>query len=185
MKETIRHCVICGSQFEASTSWHKYCSIPCKSLRYRELNNPPTQRYCRQCGVGFVLAAQEGNKQHCSVECSRKSARESRSKFWERNGTKKRKAYYKKSREKLGPDSNLKRFYARNPDSPKACESCGEYRVLDIAHKPGHERNGSWRSAKNTTPEKVWILCPTCHALLDRMGYLPKELGLKGGDANA
>jgi len=24
----------------------------------------------------------------------------------------------------------------------------------------------------------VWVLCPTCHALLDRMHYPPEELGL-------
>jgi hypothetical protein len=27
-------------------------------------------------------------------------------------------------------------------------------------------------------PEKVWVLCPTCHRLLDRMNYSPSELGL-------
>ncbi len=180
-----RHCVICGAVFTAQTAWHRYCSRTCKSRRYRESKKPPTKRHCRQCGEGFVLGAGQGNKQHCSEECSTKSARESRSKFWERNGTKKRKEYYARSREKLGADGSLKRFYARYPDSPKACQACGESRVLDIAHKPGHERNGAWRSAKNTTPEKVWILCPTCHALLDRKGYCPSELGLEGGNADA
>jgi len=28
--------------------------------------------------------------------------------------------------------------------------------------------------------QKVWILCPTCHALLDRKGHTPKQLGLVG-----
>jgi hypothetical protein len=121
------------------------------------------------------------NKQHCSSECAKKSARESRSKFWEKLGDKKpvkMKEYYDKSRKKLGTDGNLKRFYARFPDAPKVCQACGEGRVLDIAHKPGHERNGSWRSKHNTHLDKVWILCPTCHALIDRKGYDPALLGL-------
>jgi 5-methylcytosine-specific restriction endonuclease McrA len=63
-------------------------------------------------------------------------------------------------------------------DAPKQCQSCGEDRVLDIAHKPDHKRNGSWRSKKNTSMEKVWILCPTCHALIDRNNYDPFSLGL-------
>jgi hypothetical protein len=87
--------------------------------------------------------------------------------------------YRKKTKAKQLPDSNLLRFRRHNPDAPKACESCGENRVLDIAHKPGHERNGAWRNSENCKwPEKVWVLCPTCHALLDRMNYAPEELGL-------
>jgi hypothetical protein len=30
--------------------------------------------------------------------------------------------------------------------------------------------------------DKIWILCPTCHALLDRKHYTPEQLNLKGGD---
>jgi hypothetical protein len=60
-----------------------------------------------------------------------------------------------------------------------ACESCGEGRVLDVAHKPHARRYGAWRSAQNCKwPDMVWILCPTCHALLDRMNYPPEELRL-------
>jgi len=78
---------------------------------------------------------------------------------------------------------NLKRFRNRYPDIEIKCQVCGESRVVDIAHRPGYERNGAWRSIENTTPDKVWILCPTCHALLDRMNYTPEELGLRDGDA--
>jgi len=78
----------------------------------------------------------------------------------------------------VGPDGNQKRFYARFPDAPRSCQGCGETRVLDIAHKPEHRRNGAHRSISNTNLEHVWILCPTCHALLDRMHYPPIDLGL-------
>ena len=138
-----------------------------------------TMRNCRQCGTPFpVVSRADANRQHCSRGCSAKSARRSRTKFWQRQKPTKAKEYYQKSRAKLGPDGNLKRFYARYPQAPRACQSCGETRVLDVAHKPGHERKGQWRNVGNTTLDKVWILCPTCHALLDRMGYSPSELGL-------
>jgi len=139
-------------------------------------------RYCRQCGKYFIPPRDTGhNKQHCSLECSIKSARESRCKFYKRNPHKV-KEYNKKFHDRVGTDNNLLRFYLRYPDAPKKCQSCGEDRVLDIAHKPEHKRNGAWRSKHNTTIDKVWILCPTCHALLDRKGYTPQQLGL-GGDA--
>lgn len=137
-------------------------------------------RNCRVCEKPFPVVKQrdDANRQHCSRECAVESARASRRRFYQ-NKPEKYVEYHRKSRERLGPDGNLKRFYARYPDAPRACQSCGEKRVLDVAHKPGHERNGAWRSAKNTTLDKVWILCPTCHALIDRMGYVPSELGLE------
>jgi hypothetical protein len=182
-----KFCILCGREFEALTPWAKYCSILCKrrlciDVKGRKLDQG---RFCRQCGKKFFPSYVTGaNQQHCSPDCSKKSARESRSKFYQRNPDKSGK-YYQKSRNKIGPDGNLKRFRRRFPNVPMICKSCGEVRVLDICHKPKFKRNGSWRSVKNTTPDKVWILCPTCHALLDRMHYDPAELGLKGGDDNA
>jgi hypothetical protein len=87
--------------------------------------------------------------------------------------------YRERTKAKRLPDSNLTRFRRANPNAPMACESCGEGRVLDVAHKPTCPRLGAWRSAKNCKwPDQVWVLCPTCHALLDRMHYLPEDLGL-------
>ncbi len=177
---TTRHCVVCGAEFQAHRSFHRYCGRKCSSLAGRRKGGIKLEagRFCRQCGTKFFPAMNQQNKQHCSDECSKTSARESRSKFWAQNKDEKHKKYRDTRRAKVGPDGNLKRYYAKYPDAPKECESCGENRVLDIAHKPSYKRNGAWRSAKNTTPNKVWILCPTCHTLLDRMHYEPKELGL-------
>jgi len=190
MKTHKKYCVICGTPFEAKTAWARYCSIKCKTKRYRDSKGYKLSegRFCKQCGKKFYPTFKTGaNQQHCSKECSIKSARESRSKFWDKQPDKKQKTaeYYKKSRNKVGPDGNLIRFKRRYPNAEMKCQVCGETRVLDIAHKPEYKRNGAWRSVKNTTPKKVWILCPTCHALLDRMNYSPEELGLKGGDADA
>jgi hypothetical protein len=182
MKNKTKHCISCGASFQATNAWHKYCSDNCKQKHgriSRGIYKLIDGRFCKQCGTRFYpLGTGGNNKHHCSAECSSKSARESRSKFYEKNPHKKD-IYYKKSREKNGVDGNMKRFLKRFPDAPQSCESCGDSRVLDIAHKPEYKRNGEWRSVANTTIEKVWILCPTCHALLDRKGYTPEELGLK------
>jgi hypothetical protein len=86
----------------------------------------------------------------------------------------------KKRKSKGVADNNIERFYRWNPNAPKACEACGECRVVEIAHKPGYERNGAWRSKKNSKwPDMVWVLCPTCHKLIDLLNYTPEKLGLK------
>lgn len=180
--DRVKFCVHCGDSFVANTAWAKYCSRACEGKQYRRRKGLISDigRYCKQCGKHFVPPYNENHKLHCSKDCAVKSARESRSRFWNKqpNVKEKKAEYYKKSREKIGPDGNLKRHFSRFPDAPKACQSCGERRVLDVAHKPGFERKGAWRSVKNTKPEMVWILCPTCHALLDRMHYAPSDLGL-------
>ena len=176
-----RHCVLCGTSFLATRAWQKYCSKQCQTKNNNDLTPRTLKagRFCKQCGTNFFPDFADGkNRQHCSNECSVKSARDSRSKFWEKHGKEKEIIYRQRTKEKIGKDSNLKRFRKRYPEIEIKCQSCGEQRVVDIAHKPEHKRNGEWRSAKNTTPEKVWILCPTCHALLDRMNYSPSELGL-------
>lgn len=175
-----KHCGKCGAGFAPTNAWQKFCSYECQQ-KFRNDNKErklSSGRYCRQCGGQFFPRGRgENNRWHCSHECAVRSARESRSNFYAKNPGKMAE-YHVTNRKKVGPDGNLKRFYARHPDAPRACQSCGETRVLDIAHKPEHKRNGAWRSAKNTTIEKAWILCPTCHALLDRMHYPPSELGL-------
>jgi hypothetical protein len=183
MKDRTKFCTICATPYEARNAWHRYCSRKCRTENDRNQagRKIDSGRFCKQCGSKFFPAYMTGNnKQHCSSECAVKSARESRSKFWGKQPDAKKKMaeYYQRSRERIGPDGNLKRFYSRHPDAPHACQSCGETRVLDVAHRPGFERNGAWRSKDNTTLEKVWVLCPTCHALLDRMHYPPEELGL-------
>jgi len=65
------------------------------------------------------------------------------------------------------------------PDLPVGCESCGESRVLDVAHKPEFARNGAWRNRNTTQRHMFWVLCPTCHALLDRGVMTAQALGLR------
>jgi ribosomal protein L34E len=120
----------------------------------------------------------QGNKWLCSRTCRKASQALSVRTFHKRRPQQEA-IYRARTKAKKLPDGNLVRFYRTNPKAPKACESCGEERVLDVAHRPDARRLGQWRSSRNCKwPAMVWVLCPTCHALLDRMHYPPEELGL-------
>lgn len=69
------------------------------------------------------------------------------------------------------------RFFDRYPDRKKECESCGETRIVELAHKI--PRMGACRTLKNTKSEDVWILCPTCHRCLDFGIQTKEELGIQ------
>lgn len=157
----------------------KYCSNKCKS-RYRKKNPVDFTGYhkCRVCEKEFPVSKGQHNKWLCSDQCRKASITRSVGAFHKNNPEKERE-YRNRSKEKVGPDSNLKRFYNWNPNAPRCCEACGENRVLEIAHKPGYERIGRYRSKANSKwPEMVWVLCPTHHRLIDRMNYEPAEFNL-------
>jgi len=173
-------CVQCNLPMEGSHSHKKYCSPRCKG-RYRKTHgggNLADGHHCRMCGELIPLAPGQANKWLCSIKCIRASNSKSVREFHKRRPLMEA-IYRARTVEKRHPDSNNVRFYRNNPEAPRQCESCGEARVTEIAHKPGFDRFGSWRSKANTCwPEMVWVLCPTCHVLIDRMGYSPEEMGL-------
>ena len=173
-------CLECGISMETSHIHKKYCSSKCKA-RWRKKNpngKMEDGHNCRVCGKLFALEKGQANKWLCSDECRRASNAKSVRSFHERQPLISA-VYRARTKEKCPPDSQNKRFYALNPAAPVACEACGEHRVTEIAHRPGHERLGARRSAENMKwPDMVWVLCPTCHRLLDRMRYSPEELGL-------
>lgn len=172
------NCRRCGKAVDAKRSTRCFCSVDC-SWRWRDSMRPKIRTHtCRTCGKEFPITPRQNQKWLCSEECRRarvaKITRE-----WHLRNPEREQIYRARTKAKQLPDSNLIRFRRTNPSAPMKCESCGEHRVLDLAHKPGHERNGAWRSRANCKwPEKVWVLCPTCHALIDRMRYPPEELGL-------
>jgi hypothetical protein len=174
------NCIQCGIEMKDSHVHKKYCSRRCKSLWAKAHPWAPLSQGhdCRVCGTHIDLKPGQANKWICSADCRRKQLASSVRKF---HALRPERAleYRGRTRTKLGPDSNIKRFYLWNPSAPHACESCGENRVLEIAHKPGHERVGAGRAKANSSwPSMVWVLCPTCHTLLDRMNYPPSDLGL-------
>lgn len=114
---------------------------------------------------------------YCSKKC-RERNRRSYARQWNKNNPEKRDDYYRKAAAKFGVDKPLRRLWRAFPEMPHYCEGCGDDRVLDIAHKPHAKRNGARRTRKNTNPDTVWVLCPTCHTLLDRKGWSPAEIGI-------
>lgn len=175
-----KNCKGCGNLHTFLRRDGDFCSQKCGAAwRWANRPNPVTEHECRNCGGVFPITPRQNQKWTCSDACRRarvaKSVRE-----WHKRNPERESLYRQRTKEKQPPDSNLTRFRRHNPDAPRSCESCGETRVLDVAHKPGCERNGQWRNSQNCKwPLMVWILCPTCHALLDRMRYPPDELGLK------
>lgn len=173
-------CIQCGVEMFGSHSHRKYCSGKCKAA-YRRANmlEFDGSHVCRVCENSFPVGPGENNKWLCSDECRKASNAKSVREFHLRKPLQDA-IYRAKTRERVGPDGNQKRFYRNNPDAPRSCESCGESRVLEVAHKPDSWRLGERRSSANCKwPEKVWVLCPTCHRLLDRMNFSVEELGLK------
>lgn len=174
-------CVECGNEMAGSHIHRKFCSAKCRG-RFRKKH--PCQpasagHHCRVCKKHFEIGIGQNNKWICSDECRKKKNAESVRKF-HKVRPERQAEYRNRQRLKLLPDGNLIRFYKWNPNAPRECESCGENRVLEIAHRPEHERVGQCRKRINSQwPKMVWVLCPTCHTLLDRMNYLPGELGLK------
>jgi hypothetical protein len=124
----------------------------------------------------------EGHQTLCSDECARLNAVEHRMAF-ARKRPERAEIYRQNQREKQRKekrrDTTLQRLLKKYPELPSECEACGETRVLDVAHRPDHSRNGAWRTLANSTPDKIWVLCPLCHALLDRLGYTAKQLGIR------
>lgn len=173
-------CVQCDSPMPGSPYHRKYCSSRCKRL-WRE-SNPSQPRSkghrCRMCRKKFPIGPGQHNKWLCSQKCIRASNAKSVRTFHLRRPMMEA-IYRARTKEKLPPDSQNQRFYRLNPTAPRACEACGEDRVVEISHRPEHARLGQRRSAANSQwPEKVWVLCPTCHRLLDRMHWAPADLGL-------
>lgn len=172
-------CKGCDKIFPAKRPDKLYCSQPCASRVGRRRRGEQTDvtaggSDCRWCGKRFEITPPATNRRYCSEDCGREAARKIR-REWMRRNPLKQKEY---NGHRPFRDSVLGRLRRRYPDIPTACESCGESRILEIAHKPQHKRNGAWKVVSNTKRHMIWILCPTCHKLLDRGICSTEELGL-------
>jgi hypothetical protein len=80
-----------------------------------------------------------------------------------------------------GQDTLAIRVRKKYPNLPTACQArgCNEARVLDFAHRPEFKMNGAWRSIDLYQPHMIWVLCPTCHRVLDEKIETPEQMGLK------
>lgn len=181
-----KQCPVCQNGFLAENNAQLYCS---RSCRNRKANQNRTQsaghwtqipRACPICEKTFLRPADSSpNKKHCSPECALKAIQISTHWFKNHNPTAMHE-YNKRRYAKYGRDSLITRLRKRYPDLPTRCEvpGCEEGRVLDLAHKPEHKRNGAHRVLKHYERHMFWILCPTHHALHDRGVLTAAELEL-------
>lgn len=173
-------CEKCSCVFDAKRSTSRFCSQKCGAamrwvLSVKDTSKP---RACLECGASFIAKPEANQQRLCSDAC-RKTRNSRKVREFHAANPERENWYRSRTKEKKLPDSNQIRFFRANPNAPRCCESCKENRVLEIAHRLGYERNGRGRSLSNCKwPEMVWVLCPTCHRLLDRMNYSPKDLGL-------
>lgn len=173
-------CKDCGGQFTAQRPDKLYCSSTCQGRAGRRRRGEQTDatalgRDCSICGTHFDIVPPSTNRRYCSAACAREASRRLLRAYMRRNPGK-QKLY---NQRRPYRDTVLNRLRRRFPDTPNACESCGENRVLEVAHRPEFKRNGAWRIVENTQRHMFWVLCPTCHKLLDRGICSQDELGLK------
>ena len=182
-------CEVCSHPFDAKFPHQKRCSSSCTAvanLRHAHSRNQALtvgewesrRRLCRWCGIEFQLSSRStNNRQYCSPKCQAEGYSQ-RIKEFHSSNPEKQSEYNRERIRRHGRDTLLTRLYRRYPDLPRACESCGEARVLDLAHKPGYERHGAHRTLRQYQRHVFWILCPTCHALVDRGICQSSEMGL-------
>lgn len=173
-------CSVCRAEFPAKRVDKLYCSFRCQSRAGRLRRGEQTDtmragRDCRICRTHFPVAPPDTNRRYCSEPCAMAAAKNSRNRFHKRNP---RIQSIYNSRRPFKDSGVVIRVRRKHPDLPQSCQACGESRVLELAHKPGFERNGAWRKMENTKPHMILILCPTCHKLLDKGICTPEELRL-------
>lgn len=180
-------CECCGKTFPYFRKTAKFCSYKCEQLtRKRKKIGDSYDRTCKECGKTFCLPVGESRGMrihHCSDECARISARKSKAASHKRAEEGTTAAGVGRPRTLSDAERALRRqlsvstrFFVRYPWIDKACQACGERRVVELAHKV--PRLSAWRTAKNTTPADVWVLCPTCHRVLDYGIETAEQLGL-------
>jgi hypothetical protein len=171
-----KQCLECKTVFQTTHQRQLYCTKLCsyRAENRRRKDRLQKDRTCRFCSEPFIPTS--ANNQYCSDHCSTEGARRSRRAF-ARKRPEAIHRYYQTRVEKNGKDTLVNRVI-RKYSLERKCESCGEGRVLDVAHRPEYKRNGAWRTMKNMQPHMIWVLCPTCHALIDRGVCTPDELGL-------
>jgi hypothetical protein len=174
-------CQRCGGRFTAQRSTRKWCDV-CQT-RVKDTN--PRVLICGTCEAPFGAERDivGRGRRYCTPECSVAAARKSRTESRKRiaNGEPRRyggrppllTAEDAAKRKREGVQA---RWFRKNPHRKRECEACGEARVVELAHKTW--RNGAWRSLANTGPDDVWVLCPTCHRVLDYGIQTVDELGL-------
>ena len=182
-----RSCERCGLDFTTGTRTSKYCSERCRTRSAVDRRHASragewlrTPVICRKCSKEFCRTLQTGpNKKYCSDKCAAE-ARSIYNKNWMSKSPEAMRQYDQERYKRHGRDTLITRLRHRYPDLPTVCETknCLEQRVLEIAHKPEFKRNGGWRTQDKYERHMFWMLCPTCHRVLDFAIETPEQMGL-------
>ena len=143
-------------------------------------------RRCRGCPEKFVVNTadrRERGRWYCTAECrydaQRRLRRESRRRrdlgLPPKNRTRPRTRTAEEVRAQ--GRSRQGRFFLRHPEVAQVCQACGEDRIVELAHKEPRGRGKEGLKFRDT-PDQLWVLCPTCHRLLDSGRMTAPELGL-------
>lgn len=179
-------CKNCDALYTYYRSRSQFCSEICGAQwLYKVRNKVIRERKCDICQTEFSYKRGE-RLRFCSDKCATISAKEARlnnARFlaqWRKENPDAIKVYNDRRKEthpKEVKSGMPQRFFKKYPHIKPICQSCGESRIVELAHKI--PRNGAWRTLRNTTENDVWILCPTCHRLLDFGICSKQELGIE------
>lgn len=181
---TTIECGRCGTEVQAQRATRKWCD----DCAYRPWKDATPERAvtCRWCTTEFTVPRGDTalrGRRYCSPEHALLAARKSRVDSARRraNGEKRRaggrpRVLTDQERAQRKREGITARFFRTFPERPRVCEACGESRVVELAHKVA--RAGAWRTFANTGSDDVWVLCPTCHRVLDGGIQTAQELGI-------
>lgn len=174
-------CRFCKQTYQGTRRDRLYCSVACscKASYRRRLRKPSildVGRKCAWCKNRFRPEWPDCNRRYCSTECARKAITASRRAFHRRNPRRQREYNSRRPFK----DAKLIRLRRKYPQLPTACQACGENRVVEVAHRPAFRHLGGviGSNIKHRMPHMIWILCPTCHKLLDKGICTAEELHL-------
>lgn len=181
-----RTCAHCESPF---TTWNRsgrYCTPQCRTKASVARRSGEPSHWlnklitCGICQKEFIRPATSSPiRKYCSAECSLAARSRSRQRFAAAN-PEAMQNYNRTRTKRYGHDTLINRLRKVYPDLPSTCQAagCDEGRVLEISHRPEYKRNGAWRAVSNCQPHMIWLLCPTCHRVLDLGIETASQLGL-------
>jgi len=185
-----KQCPVCDTKFTPDNRAQIYCSLPCRTRaqtnRDATATGKPhwslTGKICKICGKHFMPGTKmSSNAKYCSDACRVEGIRTTQKRFKQLNPE--AQSIYNRARDMTNgrKDTLQRRLYAKYPDLPRVCETpnCREARVLEAAHKPGFERKGADQVMKFYERHMFWMLCPTCHRVLDKGIETPEQMGLR------
>ncbi len=112
------NCVECGVEMKGAHIHRKFCSPRCRGRWAKKHPYQPRSvgHKCRICGKHISIGPGQHNKWICSQGCRRASIAAA-ARIFRKRRPERQEIYRGRTRKKLGPDGNLRRFYIWNPNT--------------------------------------------------------------------